>query len=130
MMPTAEQRVLAEAILRHRPLALTEALRAALRAAGEDVPAGEETSLHAYADAIAIDMVPDGFRYVSRDGVPLPWLITLPALVAEVDARIAACARHCPWRWIVNGWPAPGRPEAGGITRSRRHDPARHRFKR
>ena len=71
MMPTAEQRVLAEAILRHRPLALTEALRAALRAAGEDAPAGEETSLHAYADAIAIDMVPDGFRYVSRDGVPL-----------------------------------------------------------
>ena len=28
----------------------------------------------------------------SRDGVPLPWLITLPALVAEVDARIAAAA--------------------------------------
>ena len=70
-MPTAEQALLAEAILRHRPLALAEALYAALRVAGEYVPVEEETHLQAYADAITIDMVPDGYRYVRRDDVPL-----------------------------------------------------------
>ena len=69
--PTAEEQLLADAILRHRPLALAPALRAALRVAGEYVPEEEAALLHEYADAIAIDMVPDGYRYVRRDGVPL-----------------------------------------------------------
>ena len=108
MMPTAKQRVLAEAILRHRPLALTEALRAALRAAGKDVPAGEKTSLHAYAETIAIDMVPDGFRYVSRDGVPLLGLGPLelfaepgnPQLLTRCAVWYGADARA---EWIYRG---------------------------
>jgi hypothetical protein len=70
-MPTAEQLLLAEAILRHRPLALAKALDAALHVAGEYVPLEEQLQLQAYADSIAMDMVPDGYRYVSRDGVPL-----------------------------------------------------------
>lgn len=39
--------------------------------ADEYVPDEEEETLRIYADSIAIDMVPDGFRFVSRDGVPL-----------------------------------------------------------
>jgi hypothetical protein len=70
-MPTAEQWLLAEAILRHRPFALPAAIRRALVAAGEYVPPEEEAQLQAYAEAIAIDMVPDGYRYVYRDGMPL-----------------------------------------------------------
>ena len=69
--PTAEEQLLADAILRRRPLALVPALHAALRVAGEYVPEEEEPLLRAYADSIAIDMVPDGYRYVSRDRVPL-----------------------------------------------------------
>ena len=61
--------MLADAILRHRPLALVLALHAALRVAGEYVPEGEEPLLRAYADSI--DMVPDGYRYVRRNRVPL-----------------------------------------------------------
>lgn len=70
-MPTAEQQVLAEAILRHRPFSLPAAIRRALVAAGEYVPLEEETRLQEYADSIDIDMVPDGFRYVHRNRVPL-----------------------------------------------------------
>jgi hypothetical protein len=69
--PTAEQLLLAAAILRHRPLTLPTALRVALLATGEYVPEEEESFLFDYADSIAIDMVPDGFRYVSRGEVPL-----------------------------------------------------------
>ncbi|MFD2719567.1 hypothetical protein ACFST9_12635 [Hymenobacter monticola] len=69
--PTVEEQLLADAILRHRPLALAPALQAALRVAGEYVPEEEAVLLQAYADAIAIDMVPDGYRYVRRDGLPL-----------------------------------------------------------
>ena len=71
MMPTAEQLLLAEAILRHRPFSLPAAIRRALVAAGKRVPAEEEIRLQQYADAIAIDMVPDGYRYVRRNRVPL-----------------------------------------------------------
>ncbi|MCI1187883.1 hypothetical protein MON38_10665 [Hymenobacter sp. DH14] len=70
-MPTAEQSLLVDAILRHRPFALAAALRRALHVAGEYVPVEEQAQFQAYVDSIAIDMVPDGFRYVSRDGVPL-----------------------------------------------------------
>ena len=40
-------------------------------AAGEYVPPEEEPLLQQYADAIDINMVPDGYRYVRRGGVPL-----------------------------------------------------------
>ena len=70
-MPTAEQLLLVEAILRHRPFSLPAAIRRALVAAGEYIPPEEETRLQQYADAIAVDMVPDGYRYVRRDRVPL-----------------------------------------------------------
>ena len=100
-MPTAEQSLLAEAILRHRPLALAKALHAALHTAGEYVPPEEETRLQQYADAIAVDMVPDGYRYVRRDRVPLlglgplelftepgnPQLLTRCAVWYGADAR-------------------------------------------
>lgn len=69
--PTAEEQVLADAILRHRPFSLAVAIGRALRAAGEYVPAAEQDLLQDYADSINIDMVPDGFRYVSRGGFPL-----------------------------------------------------------
>ena len=100
-MPTAEQWLLAEAILRHRPFSLPAAIRHALVAAGEYVPPEEEAQFQAYADAIAVDMVPDGYRYVSRDGVPLlglgplelftepdnPQLLTRCAVWYGTDAR-------------------------------------------
>jgi hypothetical protein len=70
-MPTAEQLLLAEAILRHRPFSLPESIRHALVATGEYVPPEEETLLQEYVDSIDIDMVPDGYRYVSRNRVPL-----------------------------------------------------------
>lgn len=35
------------------------------------MPDEEFEQLQHYADSINIDMVPDGFRFVSRDGVPL-----------------------------------------------------------
>ena len=44
-MPTAEQWLLAEAILRHRPFSLPAAIRRALVATGEHVPPEEETRL-------------------------------------------------------------------------------------
>ena len=70
-MPTAEQWLLAEAILRHRPFPLGVALRRALVAAGEHVPPEEEMQLQEYADSIDIDMVPDGYRLVTRQDAPL-----------------------------------------------------------
>ena len=69
--PTAEEQLLADAILRHRPFSLARALRAALQVAGEYVPEEEEPLLRAYADSIRIDMVPDGYRLVRRDEEPL-----------------------------------------------------------
>ena len=69
--PTAEQQVLVDAILRHRPFNLLTSIRRALHAAGEYVPAEEGDCLQRYVNSITIDMVPDGFRYVSRDDVPL-----------------------------------------------------------
>ena len=100
-MPTAEQWLLAEAILRHRPFALPAAIRRALVAAGECVPPEEEAQLQAYADSIDINMVPDGYRYVRRDDVPLlglgplelftepnnPQLLTRCAVWYGTDAR-------------------------------------------
>ena len=71
MSPTAEQQLLADAILRHRPFSLSTSIRQALQLAGEYVPEEEQAQFQAYVDSIAIDMVPDGYRYVSRDGVPL-----------------------------------------------------------
>jgi hypothetical protein len=99
--PTAEEQLLADAILRHRPLALAPALHAALHVAGEYVPEGEEPLLRAYAESIDIDMVPDGYRYVSRNRVPLlglgplelftepgnPQLLTRCAVWYGADAR-------------------------------------------
>jgi hypothetical protein len=86
--PTAEEHVLAEAILRHRPLSLAKAVHAALRAAGEHVPVEEEALLQAYADSIAIDMVPDGYRYVSRDGIPLLGLGALEVYTEPDNPRL------------------------------------------
>lgn len=71
MNPTAEQQLLADAILRHRPFTLSTAIRQALHLAGEYVPDEEAFQLQAYVDTIAIDMVPDGFRFVRREGQPL-----------------------------------------------------------
>ena len=71
MSPTAEQQLLADAILRHRPFSLSTAIRQALQLAGEYVPEQEAVQLQAYVDSITLDMVPDSFRYVSRDGVPM-----------------------------------------------------------
>ena len=70
-MPTAEEQLLADALLRHRPYPLRVAIRRALWAEGEYVPEGEEGLLQAYADSITIDMVPDGYRLVLRQKEPL-----------------------------------------------------------
>ena len=87
-MPTAEQLLLAEAILRHRPFSLPAAIRRALVAAGEYVPAEEGTQLQAYADSIDIDLVPDGYRYVRRDGVPLLGLGPLELFTEPDNPRL------------------------------------------
>ena len=83
-MPTAEQQLLVDAILRHRPFPLSVAIRRALWAEGEEVAEEEQAQLQAYADSITIDMVPDGYRLVTRDGVPLLGLGPLE-LYAEPD---------------------------------------------
>ena len=83
-MVTAEMQLLADAILRQRPFALDEALHRALWAVGEYVPEEEELQFQNYTDSISIDMVPNGYRYVSRDGVPLLGLGPLE-LYAEPD---------------------------------------------
>ena len=70
-MITADMQLLADAILRHWPFALDEALRRALWAVGEYVTEEEERQFQHYAESIAIAMVPNGFRYVHRDGAPL-----------------------------------------------------------
>ena len=88
MMPTAEQLLLAEAILRHRPFSLPAAIQRALVAAGEYVPPEEETRLQQYADAIAIDMVPDGYRYVRRNRVPLLGLGPLELFTKPGNPRL------------------------------------------
>ncbi|UOR00113.1 hypothetical protein MUN81_22260 (plasmid) [Hymenobacter sp. 5317J-9] len=43
---TEEEQLLADAILRHRPLALAPALQADLRVAGQYVPEGQAALLH------------------------------------------------------------------------------------
>lgn len=86
--PTAEEQLLAEAILRHRPLALAPALHAALHVAGEYVPEEEVTLLRAYAESIDIDMVPDGYRYVSRNRVPLLGLGPLELFVEPGNPQL------------------------------------------
>ena len=87
-MPTAEQWLLAEAILRHRPFSLPAAIRHALAAAGEYVPPEEETRLQRCADSIAIDTVPDGYRYVSRNCVPLLGLGPLELFTEPGNPRL------------------------------------------
>ena len=87
-MPTAEQLLLAEAILRHRLFSLPAAIRRALVAAGEYVPPEEETRLQQYADAIAVDMVPDGYRYVRRNRVPLLGLGPLELFTEPGNPRL------------------------------------------
>lgn len=74
---TAEQLLLADAILRHRPFSRSTAIHQALHLAGEYMPEDEQAQLQAYLDSIAIDMVPDGFRYVSRNAVSLLSLVPL-----------------------------------------------------
>ena len=86
--PTAEEQLLADAILRHRPLSLAKALAAALRVAGEYVPDEEQALLADYAASISIDMVPDGFRYVRRDDVPLLGLGPLELFAEEGNPQL------------------------------------------
>ena len=87
-MPTAEEQLLADAILRHRPLSLVSALRQALLNTGEYVPLEEEHFLKSYADSINIDMVPDGFRYVSRGDLPLLGLGSLELFAQEGSKQL------------------------------------------
>ena len=107
-MPTAEQLLLAEAILRHRPFSLPVAIRRALLVAGEYVPSEEETRLQQYADSIAIDMVPDGYRHVSRDGMPLLGLGPLELFTEpghpQLLMRCAVWYRADAWgEWVCRG---------------------------
>ncbi len=90
-MPTAEQSLLAEAILRHRPFSLPAAIRRALAAAGEYVPPEEETQLQQYADSIDIDMVPGGYRYVSRNRVLLLGLGPLELFAEPDNPQLLTC---------------------------------------
>jgi hypothetical protein len=107
-MPTAERWLLAEAILRHRPFPLVVALRRALVEAGEDVPSEEETQLQDYADSVDIDMVPDGYRLVTRQNAPLLGLGPLelftepgnPQLLTRCAVRYGADARA---EWLRRG---------------------------
>jgi hypothetical protein len=69
--PTAEQQLLLDAMLRHRPFGLRTSLRRALQEWGESVLEEEEPQLQHYVDSIRIDMVPDGYRFVRRGEVPL-----------------------------------------------------------
>jgi hypothetical protein len=57
-------------------------------AAGEYVPPEEEAQLQQYADAIDIDMVPDGYRYVSRNCVPLLGLGPLELFVEPGNPQL------------------------------------------
>ncbi len=85
--------MLAEAILHHRPFPLATALRRAFFAAGEYVPDEEEELLWDYANGIFVDMVWQGYRYVSRDEVPLLCIGPLE-LFAEPGSQqvLARCA--------------------------------------
>ena len=87
-MSTAEQLLLAGAVLHHRPFSLPAAIRRALVAAGEYVPPEEEAQLQQYADAIDIDMVPDGYRYVSRNCVSLLGLGPLELFVEPGNPQL------------------------------------------
>jgi hypothetical protein len=123
--------MLADAILRHRHLTLVPALHAALQAAGEYVAMEKKPVLQAYADALAIDVVPDGFRYAHREGKPLlglgplelftepdnPHLLTRCAVWYGEDTRVewvrrgggnfAACAATPP---TIRRHPSPAWP--------------------
>lgn len=68
---TAEQHLLADAILRHRQYPLATALRRVLLAAGEYVPDEDAELLYDYAASVFIATALDGFHLVSRDEVPL-----------------------------------------------------------
>lgn len=87
-MPTAEQQLLADAILRHRPFPLSVAIRRALWAEGEHVPEEEEWLLQEYADSITIDMVPDGYRLVRRDEEVLLGLGPLELFAEPGNAQV------------------------------------------
>jgi len=90
---TSEERVLADAILLHRPFPLASAIRRVLLEAGEWVPDEEEELLWDYVDAIAIDMLLDGFRYVTRDEKPLLGIGPLEVFEdAETHALLTRCA--------------------------------------
>ncbi|WP_426058908.1 hypothetical protein [Hymenobacter sp. B1770] len=93
--PTAEMWVLANAILYHRPYPLATALRRAYMDAGEYVPDDEEELLWDYADRILIDMVWQGYRFVSRDEVPL--LCIGPLEVFEEKGSGQALTRCAVW---------------------------------
>ncbi|MBH8569342.1 hypothetical protein KB206_10635 [Microvirga sp. STS02] len=110
--PNAEQQLLADAILRHRPFSLATAIRQVLQLAGEYVPEEEAELLNTYVDSIAIDMVPDGFRYVSRNGVPL--LGIGPMELFEQEGSPQLLTRCAVWygaealtEWIRRGSSAP-----------------------
>ena len=90
---TAEQRLLAAALLQHRSFPLATALRRALLAAGEYVPDEEEEMLWDYVDFITIDIALDGFRYVSREDVPLLGIGPLVLFARESSpALLTRCA--------------------------------------
>ncbi len=106
--PTAEMRLLAEALLRHRSFPLATALRRVLWATGEDVPDDEEELLGDYTDRVLIDSVWAGYRYVSRDDEPL--LCIGPLEVFEEQSSGALHTRCRVWygadawaEWIRQG---------------------------
>ena len=95
MLP-AEQWLLAEAIRRHRLFSLPAVIRHALAAAGEYVPPEEETRLQQDTDASAVDLVPDGDRYVRRDGGPLLGRGPLGRFTEpDNPQRLTRCAVRC-----------------------------------
>ncbi|SFQ71782.1 hypothetical protein [Hymenobacter arizonensis] len=101
MNPTAEQHILADAILRHRPYPLATALRRALFAWGESVPDEEEELLWDYADSILIDMVWQGYRYVSRDEVPL---LCIGPLEVFADEATGTLLTRCAVWYGADAW--------------------------
>jgi hypothetical protein len=92
---TAEQQLLAAAILQHQTYPLATAWRRALLETGEYVPEEEEELLWDYIDGIIIDVVWAGFRYVSREEVPL--LCIGPLEVFEDQASGALLTRCAVW---------------------------------
>ena len=57
------------------------------------MPSEDWEQLESYADAITIDMVPDGYRLVSRQGVPLVGIGPLQLFVEPGSQQpLARCA--------------------------------------